>query len=215
MAMTGFGLAERIRSDMGYPAPVSKQLIGWGTGVVEHIQKAAIVNHLPGTITGVTAAGSSLAAGAGLPAGIISAMSGSEMAELVVRYAGYGSVSEQLRCFCGEIVRHIETQGKVKFDSGNITGQCTSTLLSPGPLVGAGNSGDVVFLSGVILANNVHSHCGYPGSVSQLLIKFCTAVTNYIMENADVSYKNGQVTGVCPPSAGPLAAGTGINGKIN
>jgi len=72
MSMTGRGLADRIRDDMGFPAPTSKQLIGWGTGVITHVQKAAVVNHLSGTIVGFTKAASSLSGGKGLPVGVIS-----------------------------------------------------------------------------------------------------------------------------------------------
>ena len=212
MAMTGAGLADKIRSDMGFPTPVSAQLTGWGNGVVNHIQAAALVNHA--LITGTTAPGAPLANGAGV-GGIISGMSGATMASLVESGAGYPFTSSQLTTFCTEIVNHIQTLGTVTFASGQITGQCTSTPVSPGPLAnGAGTLGTIVGLNGSTLANAIHSAVGYPGGTSTPLIQFCTAVTDYIMNNADVSYASGTVTGTCPAGGGALSGGVGANGTI-
>ncbi len=213
MAMTGAGMAERIRSDMGFPLPVSQQLIGWGTGVVTHIQNAALVNHASGLVTGTAPpSGGPLSSGAA-DQGLISSMTGSTMADLVEVNAGYGFVTSQLLTFCNEIVSHIESLGRVEFSSGDITGTCTNTAISPGPLSGgAGTDGFIKLLNGPVLAAAIHAAVGYPGSVSTPLIEFCTAVVGYIMDNAEVTHTT--VTATCPAGGGAITSGTGVNGTV-
>lgn len=213
MAMTGSGMADAIRSAMGFPTPVSSQLTGWGDGVVQHIQAAGLVSNITGTITGVTAPGSPLSAGAGA-GGLIAGLSGSAMATLVCSNSGgsYPSPTSQLSAFCTQITLHIMTSGIVTFASGDITGTCTNTPLSPGPLAGGmGANGKISGLSGSTLAALVAPAIGQ-SSVSAPLTSFCTAVCAYIMANATVSYS--LVTGVCPTGGGPLAAGAAAGGMI-
>lgn len=213
MALVGADLAEAIRVEMGFPSPVSTQLVGWGEGVVQHIQSAATVNHA--LVTGDTSPGSPLSNGAAA-GGIISGMDGSTMASLVQAGAGYPNVSSELDTFCQQIVSHIQTLGLVEFEAGEITGQCTSTALSPGPLTnGAGTGGEISGLDGSILADAIHSAVGYPGGTSSALVKFCTAITNYIMANAEAIYASGQVTGTCPAGGGPLQGGVAAGGTIS
>jgi hypothetical protein len=141
------------------------------------------------------------------------------MAGLVQSAAGYPSISSELETFCTEIASHIMGQGLVTFDPGNITGQCTSTgppANSPGPLVnGAGSMGYISGLDGSALADAVHSAVGYPGSTSAELVSFCTAITDYVMDNSEVTYLSGSVTGTCPGGGGPLQAGTAVNGTVS
>lgn len=212
MAMVGSAMADSIRSSMGFPLPVSHQLTGWASAVVAEIELGK-VNNIAGTVTG-TAAPGPLSGGAA-SGGIISGLSGSRLATAVAAAAGYPSVSSQLTAFCTQIVLHIETLGLVSFASGKITGTCTNTPLSPGPLVGgAGSGGQISGLSGSILAVAIHGAAGYPGSVSGKLTQFCTAIVNYVMANAQVSYASGSVTGVCPTGGGSLSNGAGLNGTI-
>lgn len=213
-------LAERIRSEMGFPTPVSAQLLGWATGVIGEITANAKVNNAPGTITGtVPPAGGALISGAGMM-GLISAMVGSSMATKVVAAVPYPFVSTQLTKFCVEIVSHIQTLGTVNFDAGNITGICTNAILPPAILVpgsltnGAGAMGYIIGLNGPVLAAAIHASVGYPGSVSTRLTQFCTAITGYIMDNAVVTYASGTVTGTCPGGGGSLGSGAGSNGTI-
>lgn len=214
MAMMGSAMADSIRSSMGFPNPTSTQLLGWGNGIVQHIQAAAQVSNAPGTITGTCVPGSSLSGGSG-SGGTIAGMSGSTLASLVASLAGYPFVSSKLMAFCNEIVSHIQSFGVVAFASGNITGTCTNTNDTPGTLVsGAGTGGTISGLSGSTLANAIHAAAGYPGSTSTKLMQFCTAIVNYIMANGEAAYASGNVTGVCPPSASPLSNGAGSNGTI-
>lgn len=207
-------LATAIRTGMGFPTPNSAQLVGWSSGVISHLISAGIVNFAPGTITGSTSPGGSLSSGAG-SGGIVSGLSGSAMAPLVASGAGYPGVSSILQIYCNQIAIHIMT-GLVTFDPGNVTGSCTSTPLSPGPLVsGAATNGKLNGLSGPTLANLIHSAVGYPGSTSSKLIQFCTAICNYLMANASVTFLTGTVTGVCPPGGGPLSAGAASGGMFS
>jgi hypothetical protein len=204
-------MADSIRSSMGFPLPVSSQLTGWASAVVAEVQMGIVNNAV---VTGVTAAGGTLSNGAS-SGGIISGLSGSRLATAVASAAGYPSVSSQLTAFCTQIVLHVQTLGLVAFASGNITGNCTSTPLSPGPLVaGEGTNGMISGLSGSTLATAIHGAAGYPGSVSSKLTQFCTAIVAYIMANARVSYASGSVTGTCPPGGGSLSGGAALNGTI-
>lgn len=207
-------LATAIRTGMVFPTPNSTQLVGWSSGVITHLTSAGIVNFLPGTITGSTTPGGSLSSGAG-SGGIVSGLSGSVMAPLVAAGAGYPGVSSILQIYCNQIATHVMT-GLVTFDPGDVTGSCTSTPLSPGPLVaGAASNGKLNGLSGSTLANLIHSAVGYPGSVSLRLTEFCTALCNYLMANASVTFLTGTVTGTCPPGGGPLIAGAASGGTFS
>lgn len=212
MALVASDLAEKIRSDMGYPSPASGQLEGWADGVITEI-KNAVVNH--SLVTGTCPpTGGPLQSGTA-DNGVITGIDSTAMASNIKDAAGYPSISGKLQTFCDEIANHIMT-GFVKFDSGGITGTCTNTISTPGALAGgAGNSGYIYGLSGSTLASNIHSASGYPGSVSDKLTQFCTAFTDYIMNNSDVQYSSGTVNGVCPSGGGPLSGGTALGGTIS
>lgn len=216
MGMSGSALADAIRSAMGFPLPVSNQLLGWGNAIVAHIQTGTVSN-ASGTVTGtVPPTGGPLIAGAA-DNGVIAGLNGSTLASLIFSdVAVYpGSVTAQLLATATSIVSHVLT-GKVKFNSGNITGVCTNTPLpSPGILTGgAGSNGVIYNLSGSTLASLIHSSVGYPGSVSAKLIQFSTAIVNYVMANAVVTYAPGSVTGVCPSGGGSLSGGAASGGTI-
>ena len=211
--MVASAMADAIRSGMGFPLPVSTQLQGWAAGVIAAIQ-AGQVNNAAGTITGTCPPGGPLTLGTGAN-GVISGISASSMASQVVSGAGYPFTSSELSTFCTQIVQHIETSGVVVFTSGNVTGVCTNSIVSSGSLTaGTGMNGQITSLSGSTLASLIHSAVGYPGSVSGPLTQFCTAMVDYIMDNAVVSYTSGNVTGSCPAGGGALSGGTGINGTI-
>jgi len=216
MALIPADLADKIKNDMSFGGATSTQLVGWATGVIDEIQAAAIINNAAGTITGVCPpSGGPLIAGEGT-SGIISGMDGSNMATRVKNEAGYPSVSSQLTTFCTEIVDHIHNSGSVDFASGNITGVCTNTLLTPGVLTaGAGTDGVISGLDGTALATSIHNAIGYPGGVSPKLIEFCTAFTDYVMSEGVCEYVAGGVTGTCPMGGGALLAGTGVSGTIS
>lgn len=210
--MTGADLADAIRVSMGFPTPVSSQLIGWGDAIVEHLG-TALVNNAPGTVTGTCGpVPGPLIAGAA-SAGLIVGLDGSALASLVKDYAGYPSVTSQLQGLCGAIATHIMTMGLVNFDTGNITGICTNTLLSPGTVTGEGTGGKISGLSGSAMASMAQSMAGFP-SVTPELIAFCSGIADYVMANAEVAYATGTIVGVAPVGGGPMTGGTGIGGTI-
>lgn len=157
MATNATQLADEIRSAMGFPLPVSPQLIGWATGVLDEL----------------TSNGSATFGGmaGGHP---ISGMTGSSMASKVAAAAGYPSVTSELENFCTAIVDHIESDGIVTY-----IGPVPPTM--PDWFLGGTISG----LDGSALAVLVKDAVGYP-SVTSELETFCTAFTDHIMNNAEV-----------------------------
>lgn len=213
MSMSGPALGDFIRSSMGFPLPLSTQLNGWGTAVVTHIQTSAIVTHAPGTVTGTApAAGGALINGAA-DNGTISGLSGAVLASLVATDAGYGYITGRLQTFCNDIVSHIQTFGRVQFATGNIVGNCSNTVTTPGTLTGTGHNGFIKSLNGPTLANTIHIDVGYPGTTSVRLTEFCTAFTAYIMANAVVTHTN--VTAICPAGGGAIVNGQATGGTVS
>ena len=213
MALVAADLATAIRTGMGFPLPNSTQLIGWGTGVVNHIITSGIVANAPGTVLGTAPpAGGPLVSGLASN-GLIAGLSGPTLASLIHASAGFpGSVSTQLTNFSTAVVSHIMTLGRVSFSSGTIVGTCSNTPATPGVLTGTGSNGLIGSLNGSTLASAVHSAVGYPGSTSTELTNFCTSLVNYVMTNARVSYA--LVTGTAPAAGGAIIAGTAAGGTI-
>ena len=197
---------------MGFPSPNSTQLVGWGSGVVSHIQAAALVSFAPGNVTGTCLpTPGPLTAGAAT-SGVIAGLSGPAMASLVQAAAGYPSVSAELTAFCTEIANHVMSAGTVDFSTGTVNGACTNTPITPGTFTGTGVGGTISGMSGSTLADNVHAAAGYPGSTSPELVDFCTAIVTYIEANATVA--GGVMSGVAPAGGGSITAGTGAGGTI-
>jgi len=106
---------------------------------------------------------------------------------------------------------YLSGASRINFTAGNITGQCTSTPTSPGPLAaGQGSQGTIDELVG----SDWGSSCMPTGGDSTLTNKIFTAISDYIITNSEATYLPNTVNGVCPPGAGPLSAGTGAGGTI-
>lgn len=215
MAMVGADLGEAIRSEMGFPLPVSSQLLGWGDALVSYLQ-TGIVTHVAGSVMGTAPSGGGALINGTATNGIISGLTGAAFASAVSGSAGYPGISGELQSYCNEIVDHIQTFGLVEFAPGTITGTCTNSSSSAGGLAnGAGSGGLITNLDGTALASAIHSSVGYPGGVSGPLTLFCNALMNYIMANAEVSYASGTVTAICPSGGGSITNGAGANGIIS
>lgn len=213
MPMVPADLADLIRSDMGFPIPVSRQLKAWATGVITHLQTSGLTSNIPGTVLGIAPPSPGpLTLGTAID-GTISGLIGNTMASLIVSEdtLDYPFATPELNNMCSGICQHIIAQGIVSFAIGTINGACTNTPITPGVFLGVGIDGTISGLSGPTMATLVASLVGYP-FVSMPLIKMCTAIANYIMANATVSYS--VVTGVCSIGGGPLLAGTATGGKI-
>ena len=213
MSMNATAMATAIQVEMGFPSPPSEELIGWSSGLIAGLTAASFSNP-PGTIVGICDPGGPLLLGAGT-LGVITGMIPATIASDIAEGAGYLGVSSQLSSFCAQIVTHIQTLGLITFEPNSVIGVCTNTPISPGAMIGKASGGKISGLSGSVLAAAIHSTVGYPGVVSGSLTSFCTGMVNYIMDNADFAYPDGQVTGACPPGSGPLSGGTGVQGVIS
>lgn len=192
----------------GAPLPVSTESQTYAAGVIAAL-KSAIVSNLPGTINGITAPGSPLSAGSGIGGLIV--MTPAPM--IAVTTGGFNPLSgPDLLKENTAIVTYIAT-GLVTFAPGNITGQCTSSPTSPGPLAnGAGTGGKITALTGAGAFAAVFAALGFLGPDA---LNHYTILINYILDKAEVTYASGSVTGVCPPGGGPLGGGAATGGTIS
>lgn len=164
MAVNPTQLADEIRSALSFPTPVSDQLIGWATGVLDELTQSgtATSRNFPGPhpISGMT--------GASMAARIVAASNGK-----------YGFVSTSLLNYCNAVVTHIQSQGQVFY---------TSPIPSnpPPPSDSWFLGGTITGLDGNALAVLVAAQVGYPFVSTQLIAK-CTAMVNHIMSNAEVT----------------------------
>ena len=213
MALDAQALADKLKNSLGFSQfPTSKENNGFAKAYVSEITSLAKVNNIVGTITGVCAPGSPLSAGAGI-GGIISGPSGPTLAAKIQSEAGYPYISPELLKFSTAVTDHLKT-GIVVFAPGTITGTCTNTAESPGPLTGgAGSGGKITLLSGPTLAQLLSQAIG-ESYVSPQLLQFAITLVTYTMTMAEVAYASGTVVGLCPSGGGPLSAGVGLNGII-
>jgi len=190
----------------GLPIPAPTEMQEYCSGIVAAL-KSAVVSHAPGTITGTTAPGAPLSNGAG-SAGIIVITP----APMIAKTTKAMPDSPKIITENTALIQYIGT-GLVAFAAGNITGNCTSTPINPGPLVnGAGSAGTIMGLTGVACAGAVAAATGLAGPE---MITIYTVIMDYISQNAEVSYAAGTVQGTCPAGGGPLAGGFASGGVIS
>lgn len=207
-------LAEEINKAIGATdadgnkIKVTEEMKTYAKAVITITQ--ATVANATGTITGVTAPGSPLANGAGMNGLLVGFTPAPWQAEM---QAGFPTAEPaQLTKEATASVGYINSSAMINFASGNITGTCTNTPTSPGPLAaGAGMQGTVDMLDGTAWAQAVIPPLGDPA----LAKKIYKAIVTYLNANAEVTYNPNSVTGVCPAAGGPLTAGTGIGGVIS
>lgn len=214
MALVATDLSDAIRSAMGFPLPVSNQLNAWATGIVSHIQASSLVSNAPGTVVGIAPPSPGPLTLGAATGGTISGLVGTVMANLITSAdpTDYPSATPELTGMCNGICQHIVTAGLVSFSIGTINGACTNTPITPGVFTGIGIGGTISSLDATAMATLIASQASFP-FVSSQLISMCTAIVNYIMANASVSYS--LVTGVCSAGGGPLIAGTATGGSIS
>lgn len=192
----------------GKPTSVSTETQSYASGIIAAL-KAAVVSNAPGTISGVCAPGSPLSGGFGVGGLIV--MTPAPM--IAKTTGGFPGLSQPLLSKENvAIVTYLAT-GLVSFAAGNITGQCTNTAESPGPLTnGAGSGGKIIGITGAAAMAAVIAATGFNGPD---MIKHYTALVDYIKDKAEVTYASGSVVGVCPSGGGPLGAGAGTGGTIS
>ena len=212
MPMNPPKLAKEMQDAIGQSGkPTSKENEGLAKAIIGEIKELAIVNFLPGTVQGTTAAGGPLSAGSASN-GVIIGPTPVTLAARIAKESGFPGPTPQLLGMATGVVTHLLT-GTVSFSPGGITGQCTSSTNSPGPLIGAGANGKIVGLQGPAMADLVSKGMGQP-SASPELAKLCGAIVDHIMQNAAVSFPMASVVGTCPPGGGPLALGAATGGKV-
>lgn len=171
---------------------------------------AATTTHLPETVKGTTAAGSPLVGGEAANGLILGLTPGPWLGEMMSGFptANPGALAKEAAVSTG----YITGAAKINFAPGNITGNCTSTPVSPGPLVmGAGQKGTVDELDGSAWAQLASPPTGDPA----LAEKVYKAICKYIKKNAEVTYLPNTVIGTCPAAAGPMTLGAATGGMIS
>lgn len=194
----------------GSPIPVTPEMEAYAEAVVTTLQ-AGLVNHaIPGLVTGTTAPGAPLAAGAASN-GLVSVLVPATWSAAMLAAIPAPQAAPNLTVEATASTAYLMASCLVGFSSGSITGTCTSTPTSPGPLAaGQGMGGSISGLDGASWANAVMPPNG-DSSLSQAIYK---AIVKHIQDNAQVQYAVGTVNGTCPPGGGPLALGLAAGGTI-
>lgn len=211
MALSAQNLAKVLKATLNFPGasaalPPTGELNNYAAGVIASLQSAVVTN-APGTIMGVTAASSPLSAGTGL-GGVVVMSPGPMIAKTTSSFPGATFIIQENTA----VITYLST-GLANFAAGTITGHCTNTAISPGPLTnGAGSGGLIIGINGPACLAAVKAVFPTIGPES---LPFYTALTTYIMANASISYPMGNVIGVCPAGGGPLSAGSAAGGKIS
>lgn len=192
----------------GVPTKTSSETKAYAAGVIAAL-KSAIVSNPPGTINGITSPGSPLSAGSGI-LGLIVMTPAPMIAKTSTSFNPLSNT--QLIKENTALITYLAT-GIVTFSAGNITGNCTNTAPSPGPLVnGAGKNGRIVGLTGAGAYAAVFAALGFLGPDA---LTHYNHLVNYILDNALVSYPTSSVQGVCPAGGGPLVGGFAAGGTIS
>ena len=204
-------MASDMASAIGQGAP-TMQMIGEATAIISEIMTSGTVLNMVGTVMGTAPpSGGPLTLGSASQ-GTILGVAGASLAASFQSNMGFPSITPQLLQLATGIATHILT-GLVSFSPGMIMGVCSNTATSPGAFTGlACTNGLISGLDGSVMANIIAPAFGGPPS-KQLLDK-CKAICTDIMSMGIVTYPPGAVMGVCSTGGGPIAAGSGVGGKI-
>ena len=164
------------------------------------------------TVTGTGLPAAPLQSGAA-SGGHVTGVLASAMAAEMSSAFGESSPAKILAA-CEGVCETINNDSKVSFASGKITGTCGATPTSPGPLNGgAGTGGKLSDLLGPTMAALVASKMGI--DLNDTLNDFHTVLCNHIINNAEVEYASGKVTGSFLAGGGSLMGGTAIDGSMS
>ena len=209
-------LADEIKAALGSPVDkdgnvvaTTNEMKAFARAVINTL-KAGLVANAPGTINGSAAPGGPLLAGVGV-GGLVSGLAvPTWLAELTSAFpsADAGQLSAEAAASTG----YLMASSLVTFAAGKITGQCTASPVSPGPLVnGAGMDGTIGGLVGVAWAAAVTAAIGGGGPLAGDVY---SAAADHIMNKAICAYTANTVVGSFAAGGGPLIGGTGLNGTI-
>ena len=191
----------------GQPIEVTPEMETYAKAIITSLKSAIVNNPL---VNGLTAPAAPLAQGSSQN-GLITALLPPTWVGVML--SGFPTSNPaNLLVEATASTTYIQLAGKVNFQVGGITGICTSTPASPGPLTaGSGNGGKIDNLSGSTWAKLASPPTGDPS----LAEKIYTAISKYLSENAEVNYAIGTVNGVCPAAGGSLIGGTALGGVIS
>lgn len=214
MAMDAVELANKLHDVLGQkkdgngaPTPVSSMTLNRAKGVIAAL-KAAVGSNPPGTITGTTAPGSPLTAGAGTNGVLV--MTPAPM-KAITNVGLDAKAVPNMSKENDALITYFAT-AKIVFTSGGITGTCTNTPTAPGPLTaGAGSNGK---LTGITGAGAMAVCAAALGANGPEMEKHYSTLVTYILDKAVVTYAPNSVTGVCPPGGGPLTLGAAAGATI-
>lgn len=109
------------------------------------------------------------------------------------------------------VLTYLGTNGIISHAGVGITGNCTATVVSAGPLANGSAVGGVVSgLDGSVLAGLVGSALEFTGPDMQ---PFYEALCNYIINNTEINFST--ITGTFPVGGGVLTLGAGVGGVIS
>lgn len=202
MPMVPSKLADEIASAVKADSP-TPQIIGMATAFVSSVLAATFSHPV---INGVTAPGAPLSAGAA-PGGLILGIVGPKISSDIASAVG-GPPTPQILAL-GTGFQTVMLAALVNFNPGGITGQCTNTPTSPGPLAGGG--GQKGQITGLVPDALAAQWAPAFGGMSPELQGMAKAVVEFFSNEAEAQYPPGTVNGVCPPAGGPLV-GLGAGG---
>jgi hypothetical protein len=205
MPMVADALAKEIADALKSKEGPTKQIKGTAKALITAM-KAAIFSHL--LVNGSCGPGGPISAGAA-EGGII-VMPTAAAIPIEIAAALEGPPTPQIIGLALGFSTHVMT-GLVSFKPGGITGTCANSPVSPGPVIGAGQNGQIMGLSGPALAS---AWAATLGGKSEEIDKMAEAVAGYFSKEAMGSYMMGSVTGVAPPGGGPIVA-VGVGGTFS
>lgn len=211
MPLADSSLANQLHLALGSPpdkdgvVKVPKELQAYARGIIKTL-KAGTFSHV--VVSGVTAPGAPLAGGFAV-GGIMVLVPAIMLGETALSFPP--GAQPKIQAENAAVIGYLMT-GLINFAPGTITGNCTNTPVSPGPLLlGQGSGGTVLGLNGPTCFAAVFAALGTPGPFQ---IPFYSALCAYITASLQATYPLGTVNGVCPIGGGPLA-GVGVGGVIS
>jgi hypothetical protein len=209
MVMVFSDLAEEIKSALGFDSePTSAETLGLAQSFTDELQQNGLVSHA--LVVGTCPPGGPITNAAAQNGLILGVTPATLLTRLITNMKKPGP-TPQLQAFAAGFATAI-TSSLVDIQPGNVIGVCANSPVSPGPFVGSATMGTIIKLDSSSLANLWAAPQG--GDVSKELQNMADVVVKYIMDNAEISYLPGTITGVAPPGGGPLAGGVGVGGKI-
>lgn len=201
-------LATEMRDGILQSDPPSPNLDGMAADIVSHLQTAVVSNPL---VLGVASpSGGPLIPGSGTSIGGAMVL---VPADLVAKFTISLGPTPEIAGMATALSTFFMT-GLVNFPPGTITGTSANTPVSPGPVIGEGNNGIIVGLTGVALAPLISTAIGKGGLVTPELLGLCNAIALHVTANASAAYLTGTIIGTAPPAGGPIVA-AGVGGTIS